>query len=59
MALLEEICVVVLYEGVGLTLNKVSNDHVALGDRTSGEQHLIQPTQGNVKTAGSVGQEQV
>ena len=37
MALLEEVIVVVIYEGVGLTLKKVKKDRLAGGGRGSGE----------------------
>ena len=40
MALLEEVIVVVIYEGVGLTLKKVKKDKAAGGDRGSGE-HMM------------------
>ena len=40
MALLEEVIVVVIYEGVGLTLKKVGKDRVAGGERGSGE-HMM------------------
>ena len=52
VALLEEAVIVAIYEGVGLTLKKVSKGEVAGGERGSWV-HLMRKSQSNPKTHGN------
>ena len=56
MALLEEVVVVVIYEGVGLTLKKVGKDRVVGGERGSGE-HMMRMDGGENNEPERRGQE--
>lgn len=58
VALLEEAVIVAIYEGVGLTLKRVSKDELAGGERRSAD-HLMHKVQRHTESHGNRGYENV